>query len=96
LAENDEQRFAENTSKTSVTPAGLGKPILAAFLSLLITGLGQAYNRQWRRTLGFVGITLLLDLLFLYFRVWATFTGLAAGLLASADVFVLERPHPHS
>jgi signal peptidase I len=80
LVEDGEQRFAENPSEIPVSPVGWRKPILAAFLSFLITGLGQAYNRQWRRTLGFVVVTLLLDLVFLHFRVWATFKGLASGI----------------
>ncbi len=71
MVEDGEQRFAENPSEIPVSPVGWRKPILAAFLSFLITGLGQAYNRQWRRTLGFVAVTLLLDLVFLHFRVWA-------------------------
>jgi len=87
LAGNDEQQSAENTAEIPARAAGWGKPILAAFLSLLITGLGQAYNRQWRRTLGFVAVTLLLDFLFLRFRIWATFKGLAVG----ASVLLLWR-----
>ena len=80
MVEDGEQRFAENPSEIPVSPVGWRKPILAAFLSFLITGLGQAYNRQWRRTLGFVAVTLLLDLVFLHFRVWATFKGLTSGI----------------
>jgi signal peptidase I len=80
LAEVGEQPFAENPSEIPVSSVGWRKPILAGFLSFLITGLGQAYNRQWRRTLGFVVMALFLDLLFLHFRVWATLKGLAVGL----------------
>jgi signal peptidase I len=80
LAEDGDKQLAANPSDFPAGPAGWRKPILAAFLSLLITGLGQAYNRQWRRTLGFVVVTLLLDLLFLHFRFWATFKGLVVGL----------------
>jgi signal peptidase I len=99
LAEEGEQRFAENPSEIPVSSVGWWKPILAGFLSFLITGLGQAYNRQWRRTLGFVMVTLLLDFVFLRFHVWATFKGLAVGLSAllvwrtvmSADAAVQAR-----
>ena len=80
MAEVGEQPFAENPSEIPVSSVGWRKPILAGFLSFLITGLGQAYNRQWRRTLGFVVMALFLDLLFLHFRVWATLKGLAVGL----------------
>jgi len=80
LAEDGEQRFAENPSEIPVSSVGWRKPILAGFLSFLIAGLGQAYNRQWPRTLGFVLVTLLLDFVFLRFHVWATFKGLAVGL----------------
>ena len=80
MAEVGEQPFAENPSEIPVSSVGWRKPILAGFLSFLITGLGQAYNRQWRRTLGFVVMALFLDLLFLHFRVWATLKGLAVGV----------------
>jgi signal peptidase I len=59
-----------------------GKPLLAAILSLLITGLGQAYNRNWKRTLLVVVVSLVFDILFLRMGVWATFRGLIL-LLAS-------------
>ena len=81
MAEDGEPPFAENPSEIPVGSVGWRKPIPAGFLSFLITGLGQAYNRQWRRTLGFVVMALFLDLLFLHFRVWATLQGLAVGLL---------------
>jgi signal peptidase I len=59
----------------------MGEADSGGFLELADYRARTAYNRQWRRTLGFVVITLLLDLLFLHFRVWATFTSLAVGLL---------------
>lgn len=80
-------------------PLGWGKPLFAALLSLLIPGLGQAYNRKWKRTLAFVAVTLLLESLFTRTRLWATFWGLLVvmslhllwRLFAVADAAVQTR-----
>jgi len=75
----DHARASQQAAGEAAAPhdnARWGKPILAAILSLLVTGLGQAYNKNWRRTLTVVAVSLLLALFFLRLRIWATFRGL--------------------
>ena len=85
---DDQATISDQPEGDTATPRvnpNWGKPFLAAVLSLLFTGLGQAYNRNWKRTLMVVVVSLFLDILFLRMGVWATFRGL---ILLFASLFL--------
>jgi len=85
MLENQSQSLPNATIKETTPRLGWLKPILAATLSLLITGLGQAYNKNWKKALGVVFVTLFLEILFLQTGMWTNFKGF---ILVVAALFI--------
>lgn len=52
------------TMNSNIDPASRRRPLIAALLSLIAPGLGQLYNSQYRRGLSFVGIAIVLNVIF--------------------------------
>lgn len=78
------------------------KPWLAAGLTLLVMGLGQAYLRRWLRAVGWVSLAVLTAALFVpeaaladpgSAAFWDVAPLLMVGLLSVADAYALARRH---
>ena len=52
---------------------------LSRIAYILVAGLGQAYNRQWKKAIGFAIAALLSAWLFMHFRSLASFSGFILG-----------------
>jgi signal peptidase I len=80
LSDRLEQIPGASEKQASSLPAWLSRsPFIAALLSILAAGLGQAYNRQWKKAIGFAIAALLSAWLFMHFRLLASFRGFILG-----------------